>query len=105
VAGLRASPAHTIAHLLFYAITAEGEPPGLPPVFFDVSDPAVIAAWTASMEAHATQARSRNYLELQLTRARLNGLRSGVDHAIALFPNDPLVFSSLRQLDRSARRF
>ena len=49
--------------------------------------------------------RPRNYVEMQLTRARLNGLRAGVGHAIALFPNDPLVFESLAQLGRGARRF
>ena len=65
----------------------------------------MIATWTAAMEAHASQMRTRNYVELQLTRARLNGLRSGVDHAIALFPNDPLVFDSLTPLTRSARQF
>jgi hypothetical protein len=65
----------------------------------------VIAAWTAAMEAHASQMRTRNYVELQLTRARLNGLRSGTAHATALFPNDPLVFDSLAPLARSARQF
>ena len=67
--------------------------------------PAIIETWTAAMAAHSSQSRSRNYTELQLTRARLNGLRAGVEHAIALFPNDPLVFDSLSTLSRSARRF
>ena len=49
--------------------------------------------------------RTRNYVELQLTRARLRGLRAGVGHAIALFPNDPLVFDSLAPVSRGARRF
>jgi hypothetical protein len=57
------------------------------------------------MEAHASQASARNYVELQLTRARLRGLRAGIGHAIALFPNDPLVLDSLAQLGRSARQF
>ena len=42
---------------------------------------------------------------MQLTRARVHGLRAGVGHAIALFPNDPPVVDSLAQLGRSARRF
>ena len=57
------------------------------------------------MAAHASQARTRRYVELQLTRARLYGLRCGVEHAIALFPNDPLRFNSLEQLGGAARRF
>jgi hypothetical protein len=44
-------------------------------------------------------------VELQLTRSRLLGARAGISHAIALFPNDPLVLHSLSVLNRSARRF
>ena len=49
--------------------------------------------------------RRAHYVELQLTRARLRGLRAGVGHAIALFPNDPLVFDSLAQAGRGERSF
>ena len=96
---------HTIDHLLFYAVTAEAEPPSLGKIFVDVSAPPVLDAWTASMQAHASQGQTRNYVELQLTRGRLNGLRAGVGRAIALFHNDPLLFDSLAPLDRSARQF
>ena len=75
------------------------------PVLVDVSAPEVVAAWTAAMEAHASQVKARAYVEMQLTRARVNGLRAGVGHAIALFPNDPLVVDSLARLGRSASRF
>ncbi|MGD0542730.1 MAG: hypothetical protein ABSB33_14540, partial [Tepidisphaeraceae bacterium] len=102
---LRASPAHTIDHLLFYAQTPESEPRDITPLLIDVSAPEVISLWKRAMEAHASQTSDRNYIELQLTRARLYGLRAGVEHAIALFPNDPLVFDSLAQLRRSGRRF
>lgn len=102
---LRESPPHAIDHLLFYAITVEGEPKDVSPLFIDVSDAGAMESWTRSMEAHTSQSKTRNYVELQLTRARVNGLRCGSEHAIALFPNDPLVVSSLTQLGRSARRF
>ena len=105
VAELRETPAHAISSLLFYAVTPDGEPADRSALLIDISAPAVIAAWTAAMEAHASQLRSRNYVELQLTRARLNGLRCGVGHATALFPGDPPVFDSLAPLVRSARRF
>jgi N-acetylglucosamine malate deacetylase 1 len=57
------------------------------------------------MEAHATQVKARAYVEMQLTRARVNGLRAGVGHAIALYPNDPPVVNSLARLGRNANRF
>jgi N-acetylglucosamine malate deacetylase 1 len=57
------------------------------------------------MRAHASQLGTRNYVDLQLARARVLGLRAGVEHAQALYPNDPLVFESLSQLNRAARRF
>jgi len=96
---------HAIEQLFFYAVTPEGEPAGITPMLIDVSAPEIMAAWTAAMEAHVSQAAARNYVELQITRARLRGLRAGIGHAIALFPNDPPVLDSLAQLGRSARRF
>ena len=75
------------------------------PVLIDVSEPEVVAAWTAAMRAHVSQLSARNYVELQLARARVNGLRSGVDYAQALYTNDPLVFPSFVPLTRAARRF
>jgi LmbE family N-acetylglucosaminyl deacetylase len=74
-------------------------------VLVDISAPGVVAAWTAAMAAHASQMSTRNYVDLQVTRARLLGARAGVGHAMALFPNDPLVIGSLAQVGRGARRF
>jgi LmbE family N-acetylglucosaminyl deacetylase len=102
---LRHSAPHVIGALLFYAITPEAEPADLGRVLVDVSAPAVMSAWTAAMEAHVSQASVRNYVELQLTRARLHGLRGSVAYAIPLFPNEPPVFQSLEPLGRAARRF
>lgn len=104
VAELKAQPPHAIDHLLFYAITVEAEPAGVCPICIDISPTEVRATWTAAMEAHASQGRTRRYAELQLARARALGLRCGVEHAIALFPNDPLLFSSLATLGRPAAR-
>jgi len=102
---LRRVRPHAIEQLFFYAVTPEAEPPGITPVLIDVSAPKIMSAWTAAMEAHRSQTSARSYVELQLTRARLRGLRAGIGHAIALFPNDPLVLDSLAQVSRSARRF
>ncbi len=102
---LRALKPHRIAHLLYYAVTPEAEPTDRARVLIDVSAPPVLAAWTAAMRAHASQQATQKYIELQLARARVLGLRAGLDHAIALYPNDPLVFSSLANLESAARQF
>jgi LmbE family N-acetylglucosaminyl deacetylase len=102
---LRRLPPHAIEQLFYYAVTPEAEPANITPVLIDVSAPDILNAWTAAMETHASQAAARNYVELQLTRARLRGLRMGGGHAIALFPNDPLVLDSLAAMSRGARRF
>ena len=102
---LRRSPAHAIDQLFFYAVTPEAEPRDISPVLLDVSAPEVISAWTAAMAAHQSQTSTRNYVELQLTRARLLGARAGIGYAMALFPNDPLVLDSLAQVRCGARRF
>jgi LmbE family N-acetylglucosaminyl deacetylase len=105
VAKLKTRPAHAIGPLLYYVVSQEAEPAGALPILVDISDPKVIAAWTAAMEAHASQLKTRNYVELQLARARVQGLRAGVEYGQALYPNDPLVFGSLTPLARTARRF
>jgi N-acetylglucosamine malate deacetylase 1 len=102
---LRRVKPHAIGQLFFYAVTPEAEPTDLGRVLVDVSPPQIVETWTAAMSAHASQLRTRNYVELQLTRARLNGLRAGVEHAIPLFPSDALVVDSLAALERAARRF
>jgi len=98
-------PPHAIAQLLFYALTRESEPDNISPVLIDISPPEIIAAWVAAMEAHASQTSARNYVELQIARARLHGLGAAVEYAMALFPADPLLFTSLSGLGRGARGF
>jgi LmbE family N-acetylglucosaminyl deacetylase len=102
---LQTLPPHTIDQLFFYAVTCEAEPADGATVLVDVSAPKVIAAWTAAMRAHATQLRQRDYVELQLTRARLHGLRAGVGHAMALFPSEPLVINWPMRPRGAGKRF
>jgi hypothetical protein len=56
------------------------------------------------MEAHTSQHATRNYIDLQLTRARLHGHRAGVTHALPLYPNDPPLLDSVATL-QTARHF
>jgi LmbE family N-acetylglucosaminyl deacetylase len=102
---LRRYPSHSIGQLLFYAVSPDAEPRDISPFYVDVSDPEVIATWTNSMNAHVSQVTTRNYIELQITRARFLGQRAGCTHAVALFPNDPPVLASLAPLSAGARRF
>lgn len=105
LAALRRQPAHAAGQLFFYAVSPDAEPRDLTPVLIDLSAPGIVARWTAAMEAHASQMQTRNYVELQLARARVHGLAAGLAHAQPLFPNDPPVFDSLAPLTRGARRF
>jgi LmbE family N-acetylglucosaminyl deacetylase len=96
---------HSIELLLHYALSRESEPRSVAPVLIDVSARDLVDVWVAAMEAHGSQTAARRYVELQLTRARLHGLGAGVEHAIPLYPADPLVFTSLAELGRGARAF
>src|SRR5262249_14337812 len=102
---MRSMQPHAIQHLLFYSVTAEADPAHAIPVLIDVSASQTLALWKSAMEAHASQMKTRDYVDLQLTRARLNGLRAGVGHAIALFPADPIMVGALESLGRGARQF
>ncbi len=105
LAALRSKPAHATGQLFFYAVSLDAEPRDITPVLIDLSAPGIVTRWTAAMEAHASQMKTRNYVELQLARARVHGLAAGLAHAQPLFPNDPPVFDSLAPLTRGARRF
>lgn len=105
VAELRKLPSHKIGQLCFYAVTPEAEPKDVTPVLVDISEAKVIEIWKKSMEAHESQVSAKDYVGLQLARARLLGARAGVGRAIALFPNDPLLIDSLDQISRGARQF
>ncbi len=102
---LRKLRSHAIGQLFFYALSPGSEPTGGQPILIDISASSLVDTWTAAMQAHVSQMKTRNYVELQLARARLRGLDAGVTHAQALWPNDPLLFDSLTPLTRGARRF
>jgi len=95
---LKKQPAHAIDQLFFYAVSPDAEPRHERPVLINLATPTIVATWTAAMEAHASQMRTRNYVELQLARSRVHGLNAGVEYAQPLWPNDPLVFDSLGAL-------
>ena len=101
---LRDLPAHAIRHHFQYAITAGAEPPNdHVKICFDIG--AEFERWVELMQYHATQLRTRRYVEVQIARARLLGLTSGIEYAQALFPIDDLLVRDLAGIPKSVRLF
>lgn len=101
LADLKMHPPHKIGHLYFYDITQHGVQ--APDLVIDIS--AVVEAWKAVMDCHASQTQSKQYVELQLSAARLLGLSIGVDYAAGIYANDPVRLARLSELTLSARNF
>ena len=101
---LRNLPPHAVGHFFAYAVTPSAEPPrGGPAVHVDIS--AYFKRWVQLMECHATQLRTRDYIELQTARARLLGVQAGVEYAQALFLSDHLLVGTLAELPPAIRLF
>lgn len=92
---------HRVTGLYFYSITQHIA--WAPDVVMDISE--VAGAWEAAMRCHETQIRAKNYLDLQLTAARVLGLSIGVEYAIGLRANDPIRVDALSDLRLSSRSF
>jgi LmbE family N-acetylglucosaminyl deacetylase len=104
LAELGDQPVHAIKHHFEYAITPEAEPPN-DPVKLRVDISAEFKSWVELMECHATQLRTRRYVELQTARARVLGLTSGVEVAQALYPTSDFVTKHVGALPASVRLF
>jgi bacillithiol biosynthesis deacetylase BshB1 len=97
---------HAIDALYFYDITGTGTGTalaGLAKIIVDIS--AAFDTWKAAMECHASQMKTRNYIDLQLARARVLGAEIGVAYAMAVWANDPIRLEALSDLKGSGRRF
>ena len=104
LAELKDQPRHAIDRLFFYPIGADAAPRDRQPVIYPLAGD-VVDRWRAVMDAHASQMATRNYVEYQIARSRLIGQRAGVECALELYPNDPLVVASLDQMGGSSRHF
>lgn len=103
VAELKARAPHAITHLLHYAVTSDPSvDPGMPLVY-DIS--AWGDAWRKLMECHASQMRTRQYLDLQWARARAIGIEAGVELAHRLWNPDRFHIGSLAALPAAVRHF
>jgi len=94
-------PPHPITSLYFYTITQVFIEP--PEVVVDVS--AAREAWEAAIECHKSQMKTRNYLDLVMSRARTLGAAVGVEYAAGLWLNDPIRVGSLADIPLSSRCF
>jgi len=104
LAPLKSRRPHAIGQLFFYAVSPDAEPRSQP-VLIDISARAAIARWSKAMLAHASQLKTREYVDLQLARARVWGLLAAVRHAQPLWANDSLAFRSIAAAGGGARQF
>lgn len=93
----------SVSRFYQYAIGQSAEPRDAARLVVDVSDQE--AAWIELMNCHASQMKTRRYVDLQLARARTFGLQSGVELAQVLYTVEPLVFSAVKDLPATARLF
>jgi LmbE family N-acetylglucosaminyl deacetylase len=101
---LRGQPPHAVGQLFYYALSTAAEPAGAP-ALIDISAPGLVDKWTKAMEAHASQMKTRNYVDLQVARARVHGLNAGLQYAQPLWADSPAVVDDLTTLSRGARKF
>lgn len=103
---LAPDPGHAVDALYFYDITGTGLGTAvahLPKIVVDISS--VVATWKKAMACHASQMATRNYLDLQVARARALGLEIGAEYAMAVWAGDPIRLDALTDLRGSSRRF
>lgn len=94
---------HRIASLWYYSITGHESTSLSSASLIDISDS--VEAWKQMMCCHESQVSNRNYIDLQLARAQQLGAMAQCEYAMALWPNDPLVISSLSDFKQTARAY
>ena len=78
---------------MFYDISIGSEDSaGLNSILLDISDQ--VERWKELMECHASQLKNMDYIELQLSRARVYGIQAGVHSAQRLYSESPLMAPS-----------
>jgi bacillithiol biosynthesis deacetylase BshB1 len=94
-------PPHPITSLYYYTITQVFI--DAPQLVIDVS--AAREAWEAAILCHHSQMKTRNYMDLVMSRARTLGAVLGVEYAAGLWLNDPIRVESLGDIPLSSRYF
>ena len=98
---LKAQPPHVISNLYYYSVTREfGRRPDL---IIDISSAREL--WEQAMRCHESQAKSKQYVEMRLAATRSLGHQAGVEYAMSLYLNDPVLLESISSLTLSSRHF
>ena len=63
------------------------------PVLVDVT--AAVDRWKALMACHESQTGNLDYVDLQLSRARMLGVQAGVGYAMRFYSEGPLLWDSI----------
>lgn len=92
---------HKINSLFFYPSRAEWG--NSPDILIDVSENFEI--WVKAMEAHTSQMKTRNYVNLVATKAAAWGASIGVKYAVGLWSNDPIRINAISDLNLSSRKY
>jgi LmbE family N-acetylglucosaminyl deacetylase len=95
--GLEDLEPHKTGTFLFYDISSEalgGD--GLTPILVDISSQ--VERWKELMQCHASQVSNLDYIDLQLSRARTLGIQMGVDAALRVYSEGPLLLGSAEDL-------
>jgi LmbE family N-acetylglucosaminyl deacetylase len=98
---LKAQPPHAIANLYYYAVTREFGT--RPDIMIDIT--ASRELWEQAMKCHESQAKSKHYVEMRLAATRSLGHQAGVEYAMSLYLNDPVLLEHISTLTLSARHF
>lgn len=103
--GLEEFDPHATHLLLFYDISSPASDTGTNhSILMDVSNQ--VSAWKKLMECHSSQIKNLDYMDLQLSRARVWGIQMGVHSAIRLYSEGPLLVSSVLHLgEMKSQRF
>lgn len=95
--GLEDSIAHAASLVLFYDISSGGSAnTHLYSIYVDISRH--VERWTQLMRCHESQVSNMDYVDLQLSRARVYGIQMGVHSAQRLYSESPLLAASSAEI-------
>ncbi len=97
---LKKLPTHTVDSLYYYPSSAEFDKK--PDIVIDVSEQ--YSKWVEAMEIHKSQMKTRGYLNIVSSKAKYLGSTIGVEYAVPLWVNDPIMIESITALG-SSRKF
>jgi LmbE family N-acetylglucosaminyl deacetylase len=92
---------HLIDALYYYPSSVELD--RAPDIVIDVSKE--YDAWVKSMHMHKSQMETKGYINLVGSKAKALGASIGVEYAVGLWVNNPIVLDKISSLDRSPRNY